>query len=78
MSKSETLKLLLTKGEEGAVVAVLSRVCYPNQYGEVTPPVMVEHEGQEFLFKKRWMGPVCLYQLAQRVTLDDLLDPQST
>jgi hypothetical protein len=74
MSKSKKLQLLLTKGEDQAVVAILSRECYPNELGNIVPPVMVEHEGIEFIFKKRWMESVFLYEPAKRIPLDDLVD----
>lgn len=66
-------KLLLVKGEQEAVVAVLEQECYPNQLGEVVPPIMVEHKGEQFIFKKHWMGPVYVYHPAKVVKLDDLL-----
>lgn len=76
MARSETFQLLLTKGDQEAVVAVITRECFPNEVGEVVPPVMVEHEGQEFIFKRRWMDTVFLYAPAKRVPLDDLLNAE--
>ena len=73
MSKEQLFRLLLTKGKDEEVIAVLTQRRYPNSLGEITPPITVRHEGQEYILKRKWMQNVYVYQPSQRSMIDDFL-----
>jgi len=74
VTRSETFQLLLVKGDDEALVTVLSQTRYPNTLGEITPPVTVTHEGKEYLLSRMWMQGVYLYHPSNKKNINDLLD----
>jgi len=75
MTKSKTLKLILTRDDEDeSVVSVKSQERFPNQFGEVVPPVTVMHENEEFILHREWMNGVYIYHPCNRRSIDDILD----
>lgn len=78
MSKERLFRLLLTTGQQEEVVAVLVQRRYPNELGEITPPITVRHEGQEYILKRKWMQDVYVYQPLHRSMIDDFLAPPPT
>jgi hypothetical protein len=79
MSKSKMLRLIITTpfiAGENEVLAVLVKERHPNKFGEVTPPVMVEHEGAEYILKREWMQDIYVYAPADRRKVSDLLVEQ--
>lgn len=73
MSESRTLQLMLTTGSNEEVLIVLEQERYPNELGEITPPVTVEHDGVEYILKRMWMHDVYVYGPSDRRSVDDLL-----
>lgn len=73
MSKSETFQLLLVRGEDEALVAVVSQERFPNELGKITPPITITHEGVEYLLNRTWMHGVYLYHPSKKKNIDDLL-----
>ena len=71
MSKSKTLRLVIAA--KGEVLAVLMKERHPNQFGEITPPVVVEHDGVEYILKRQMMQDVYVYDLSDRRKVDDFL-----
>lgn len=74
MSESKLLRLLITTGgAEEEVLATLVRECHPDLNGKITPPDMVEHEGQQYVLGRQWMPNVYVYSPSQRTAIDDFL-----
>ena len=73
MPVSKILQLILTKGEDEAVVKVVSQERFPNQFGEIVPPVMVEHEDIEYIMNRQWADSIYIYHVAKKRSIDDLL-----
>ncbi len=74
MSKSKIFQLLITVGSDEEVLIVLYQECYPNELGAITPPVTIEHNGVEYILKRRWTHEVYVYGPSDRKNIDDLLD----
>jgi len=75
MSKSKTIRLLITTGNDEEVLAVLVRERHPNQFGEVVPPVVVEHEHKDYILKRKMMQDVYVYSPSIKKGIDDFLAP---
>lgn len=73
MSESRILQLLITTGSNEEVLTVLEQERHPNELGEVTPPVTIEHDGVEYILKRQWMQDVYIYGPSHRRNIDDLL-----
>ncbi len=73
MSKSRILRLLITVGENEEVLAVLTQERHPNTFGEITPPVTVEHEEKEYIIKHQLTQDVYVYGPSDRRKVDDFL-----
>lgn len=73
MSKSKLLRLLITEGDDEEVLAILVQERYANKFGEITPPVTVEHEGREYLLKRKFMPDAYVYKLSEKKRIDDFL-----
>lgn len=73
---SKKFYLMLTKGNDEELVHVITQECHPNQFGDVTPPIMVEHNGTDYILKRQWnMAPnTYVYHPSKVVKLDDLMD----
>lgn len=73
---SKELRLMLTRGDDDEIVAAMSVERYPNELGAITPPVTVEHEGVEYILKRKWdmLPDTYIYRPSQRISIDDLLD----
>ena len=61
------IRLLITKGDNEEVLAVL--VCKDS-----VPPIKIEHEGVQYIFKRRWMHNIYAYVPSKRKQIDDFLD----
>ena len=70
---SKLLRLLVTRGRDEEVLAVLVRECHPDLSGNITPPKMIEHEGQQYVLGRRWMSDVYVYVPSQRSAIDAFL-----
>jgi len=73
VARSETFQLLLVRGEDEALVALISQERYPNELGEITPPITVTHDGTEYLLNRAWMRGVYLYHPSKKRSIDDIL-----
>jgi len=75
MTKSKVLTLILTKDNtEESVVYVYKQERYPNELGEIVPPVTVMHDDKEYILHREWMSTVYIYHPCQRRNIDDILD----
>lgn len=73
MNESKILHLLITTGNNEEVLAVLTQERHPNEFGEVTPPVTVEHKEEEYILKRKCMQDVYVYGPSDRRKIDDFL-----
>jgi len=73
MSKSRIIRMLITAGDNEEILTTLIQERHPNQFGEITPPVMVEYEGIEYILKRKWTEDVYVYGSSDRRRVDDFL-----
>ncbi len=74
MNKNKVLKLLITSGQEEDVLGIVEQERSPNQFGEVTPPVLVEYNNKEYILKRKWVEGIYIYSPSNRKQIDDLFD----
>tara|TARA_R110002094_G_scaffold214658_1_gene185186 strand:- start:7242 stop:7469 length:228 start_codon:yes stop_codon:yes gene_type:complete len=75
VAASETLQLILVRAEDEALITVVSQERYPNTLGKITPPVIVTHDGTDYILNRAWIdGLAYLYHPSKRKSIDDLLD----
>ena len=74
MNKNKVLKLLITSGQEEDVLGIVEQERSPNQFGEVTPPVLVEYNNKEYILKRKWVEGIYIYGPSNRKQIDDLFD----
>lgn len=74
MAESKILRLLITEGAHEDVLGIVERKRTPNQFGEVTPPVLVEYNNKEYILKRKWGEGIYVYGPSNRKQIDDLFD----
>lgn len=73
MSESKLLRLFITVGTNEEVIAILVRKQHSDLDEHITPPTMVEHEGEQYTLGRQWMPNVYVYIPSQRRQIDDFL-----
>lgn len=80
MSNSKKLYLMLTEGEQEALIDTIIQERYPNELGAITPPVTVEHEGVEYILVREWhlMKDTFVYKPATKINVIERQDENQT
>jgi len=78
MSNKRDVRLILTKGDEEEVLAILTKEGEFDTHGLVgRPPPTVSHDDQEYSFKRQMMEGVYVYTQSNRKRINDFLGKKS-
>ena len=73
MTKSKSFKLMLTEGGEESLIGVIDRTVYPDENGNILPPLYVEYCDQSFIIDREFMPGFYIYKLDEKVPESDPL-----
>ena len=64
--RSKSFKLMLVEGDDESLVGVIDREIFPDENGNILPPLEVEYCDQTYMINREFMPDFYVYSLQEK------------